>query len=1319
MSSRTESVHRIFALACELTGAERDALVRHECGDDAALRAEVEDLLRADESASFLGEDRLAAVRSQLGRAEEPLPERIGAFRIIGVLGRGGMGVVYRAVQDKPVRDVALKVLAPGFGGAEARARFAVEAEALGRLQHPGIAQIFEAGSHASANDRPYLAMELVEGESLHAWGKRQPSIEARVRMVVQIAEAVHHAHQKGLVHRDLKPSNVLVSGDGRAKILDFGIARIADTHKPGGMLTQLGMVVGTPAYLAPEQALGDSLDVRTDIYALGCVLFELLTGRPPFVSDSLQKLISAHLKDTPPSPQSLRNDLSPALSEAVLKALAKDRAHRYQNVKELAVALKKSIERANAIPGAFEDWPPADAPAAPHGDVWPPPDIVTGTIEPPPSAPRPAADAWPPPEPASVPPPVKAEVSSFFAFDTGKMPAAAREPVPGQAPAPQAAPPPPHRLELALTALKVPLATHLRQRMVAQRSQLEAGNRKLVMLHVEVLRAPVESGARANALSRALAIGIDHEGVVDSVDEDGITFLFHGEDALVPGVRALYAALCMRESVADEVLGATLRAAAVFGRVTTTEKDEPIEGDLALRSRTLAAKAGAGKIVADRQMAIDVQDVVTVADAGPEVVEVGDRRPVLHNVQTLYGRETVFASLDKRLTSLSQGIVAPVIVTGESGAGRSTVAQELNVRGRHQQAVVGIARGLNSLKGQPYAGIGELLCNVCGVQKDQRLTKLPQALEALKLPPTELEAALVIAGIRHVPQPFTPGQAVYALRAVLNIGAAGRKVLLVFDGLEAFDPYTIDAFRELCARPAQRELAVGLCDTAFAAERFPQVPTVDLRGLQSPEAAAMVSAWLGGARVSEKLIEAVHRKGRGLPGLMIDWLHLLADKGLIRFRSGAYVLASDPPAYDDDELAAERVKALWPDAARLFEAVCLAGDSIDGAVLNAVLPNTPQAAYQRLVGSRMVRALGGRKWAPASDRYLRVGLQLGSPRRAEVQSKMAAVLMEAARASGAQPDAAKIAEHLTAAKDATRSLQLWRGVVETALKRRSPREVVSALRGWADALGVLLENPATPIEAARAKVETLARAAANAIASGEPLMARQLVDEGLALAQAKNIDSPELSLSTARVLRSEARRARAAEALDAALKRAQGTPLAQLCWAERGEALEAEGDMKGAAAAFQQALTNADAAQDLARWHGEIDFRARVETRLAGALLALKDVAQAKQLYAKALDAWRRAAYPYAEARVLANLGALHVQAKESQEAAACFKEAAAAAARSGDLHFQARQMINLAKIAKRFEAMAVAKQAADVAKRLATQIGWEEGKAQAAAVM
>jgi tetratricopeptide (TPR) repeat protein len=477
-----------------------------------------------------------------------------------------------------------------------------------------------------------------------------------------------------------------------------------------------------------------------------------------------------------------------------------------------------------------------------------------------------------------------------------------------------------------------------------------------------------------------------------------------------------------------------------------------------------------------------------------------------------------------------------------------------------------------------------------------------------------------------------------------------------------------------------------------------------------------MISAWLGGAAVSDELIEAVSRRSRGLPGLIIDWLHLLADRGLIRERDGAYGLGAEPPSCDDYELAAERCRGLWPFAGALFEAACLSEDSIEGSLLNAVLPAVPPPAYQRLVSSRLLRALGGRRWAVASERYQQAALKVESPHRAELHKRLAMGLVEVARAAGTPPDALRIAEHLTKAREPTRALPLWRQVAEAALERRSPREAMVALRGWASGLRLACEAPNATPEMHKARVDMLARAAANAIASGEPLLGRALVDEGHAVAQEKNVTSAELALSQARVLRSEARRAKALEALEQAHQRAGTGPISFLVLAERGEALEAEGDLKGASQAFQQALQGADAAQELARWHGEIDFRARVETRLAGVLLAQKDVANAKKVYLSALAGWRRSSFAYAEARVLANLGAVSVQTKELDEAARQFKEAAIAAARSGDLLFQARQILNLAKVLKRKEQLPLARQAANAARVIAVQIAWEEGKAQAA---
>ena len=225
-------LQELFAAASALVGKERDRFLREHCADAPALREQVEELLRCDHDGGYLAEERLMALRAGLAGEAEVLPERIGPFRILGVLGHGGMGVVYRAEQQEPRREVALKVLAAGGHDASARARFALEVEALGRLQHPGIAQIFAADVLQSpAGARPFLAMELVRGEPLQVWAQRvKPPLVEQLRVLLEIADAVHHAHQRGVIHRDLKPGNVLV--DERAA------PRCSTSASPGSAIT-------------------------------------------------------------------------------------------------------------------------------------------------------------------------------------------------------------------------------------------------------------------------------------------------------------------------------------------------------------------------------------------------------------------------------------------------------------------------------------------------------------------------------------------------------------------------------------------------------------------------------------------------------------------------------------------------------------------------------------------------------------------------------------------------------------------------------------------------------------------------------------------------------------------------------------------------------------------------------------------------------------------------------------------------------------------------------------------------------------------------
>jgi serine/threonine protein kinase len=216
-------------------------------------------------------------------------PERIGRYRIRCVLGEGGMGTVFEAEQEQPRRTVALKVVRSEFMTPELLRRFAYESQVLGRLQHPGIAQIYEAGT--VTDDRghtvPFFAMELVRGQSLtsHAEQHRLGTRE-RLELVAQVCDAIEHAHQKGVIHRDLKPANILVDGTGAPKVLDFGVARATDRDVQQSTLqTDVGQIVGTLEYMSPEQLGGNphELDTRSDVYALGVIAYELVARRHPY----------------------------------------------------------------------------------------------------------------------------------------------------------------------------------------------------------------------------------------------------------------------------------------------------------------------------------------------------------------------------------------------------------------------------------------------------------------------------------------------------------------------------------------------------------------------------------------------------------------------------------------------------------------------------------------------------------------------------------------------------------------------------------------------------------------------------------------------------------------------------------------------------------------------------------------------------------------------------------------------------------------------------------------------------------------------------
>jgi serine/threonine-protein kinase len=295
---------------------------------------------------------------ASLAPADDPLlGQAVGSYRLARLIGQGGMGAVYLGVQPSIGSRVAVKVLSPSASSTQGMVdRFFAEAKSVNRIRHESIVNVLDLS--VLPDGRPYIVMEHLDGAPLakHFESYRPFPLGFLARVGLETLGALEAAHAHGITHRDLKPDNLFITSLGRVKVLDFGIAKLRPELGEEGGATRTGALLGTPHYMSPEQALGQAVDARSDLYSLGVVLYEGATGRRPFETESLFELLRQHIEATPPHPASLRAELPPAFGELIVRALAKQREQRFASAAEMQQALSAALA---TLPDAGASAPP------------------------------------------------------------------------------------------------------------------------------------------------------------------------------------------------------------------------------------------------------------------------------------------------------------------------------------------------------------------------------------------------------------------------------------------------------------------------------------------------------------------------------------------------------------------------------------------------------------------------------------------------------------------------------------------------------------------------------------------------------------------------------------------------------------------------------------------------------------------------------------------------------------------------------------------------------------------------------------------------
>lgn len=375
---RWQQIERIYHAALDREAGQRGSFLAEACAGDDLLRRDVEQLLQANERlGSFLGEPAIEIEAREVAaeKSGSLVGQRIGHYQIVARAGAGGMGEVYLAKDSTLNRRVALKLLPARFTTDPDRIRrFVLEAQAASALNHPNIFTIHAIGQYEGSH---YIVTEFIEGQTLRQrMGKETLPLQTALDIAIQITSALNAAHQAGIMHRDIKPENVMVRPDGIVKVLDFGLAKLTEHSSPTAdtnavtlveMSTELGVLLGTPQYMSPEQARGQKVDARSDLFSLGVMLYEMLTGKPPFQGSNTIEVLSAILEHDP-APFSQHQLMVPTkLEQSIRRALRKNCALRYQKAEDLLNDLREVQSElvSKAKPLATAELPISDAVSA------------------------------------------------------------------------------------------------------------------------------------------------------------------------------------------------------------------------------------------------------------------------------------------------------------------------------------------------------------------------------------------------------------------------------------------------------------------------------------------------------------------------------------------------------------------------------------------------------------------------------------------------------------------------------------------------------------------------------------------------------------------------------------------------------------------------------------------------------------------------------------------------------------------------------------------------------------------------------------------